>query len=375
MWVDNPQAELERMDSIVARTNQQSRKFRATVVLNLDCNLDCSYCFEKDFREGYYMSDSTADLLVDRVGRNHVEPGRDVEINFYGGEPLLSLPLLKRIAFSLKEKAEACGTRFTFGMVTNGTLFTRKVVEILLPLGLTYAQLTLDGPREIHDRLRPFAAGGGSYDAVMANIKETYDLVTLRLGGNYSEENYRDYPQCLEDLLAAGIDPKRLDPIMFAPIRPKSGKNTSVELAGHCTSSDEPWLNESALYLREETLKRGFSVLKTVMGSCMVEFEHDLVVNHDGSLYKCASFMGWPELCVGTLQDGIADFAESHRLGIWKNPTCMECAYLPICFGGCRLLPLLRNGVIDQVDCRKEFFDATLEQIILQDLRHKEIKI
>ncbi|MBJ6723986.1 geopeptide radical SAM maturase [Geomesophilobacter sediminis] len=372
MYVDDLQAEQERLKNIVMRTNQRSGKFRGTVVMNLDCNLDCVYCFEKKFREGYYLSEETASMLVELVTRDHLDHGRNVELNFYGGEPLLSLPRLMRIAAEIGSNAQKRNLKFTFSMVTNGTLLNRETVEELLPLGFTSAQLTLDGPQEIHDQMRPFTSGSGSFDAIIANIADIYQLVNLKLGGNFSEDNYRAYPLMLDALLGAGVDPRQLDAIMFAPIRPESGRNTSIELAGHCLSSDEPWLNEAVVYLREETLKRGFSVMKTVMGSCMIEFEHDIVVNYDGTLYKCASFMGWPELSVGTLKDGIKDFSESHKLGIWKNDTCLECEYLPICFGGCRLLPLLRNGVIDEVDCRKPFYDATLERMILQDLNYKK---
>jgi uncharacterized protein len=103
----------------------------------------------------------------------------------------------------------------------------------------------------------------------------------------------------------------------------------------------------------------------------MVEFDHDLVINYDGSLYKCPAFMGWPELSVGTLEAGIADYRHSHGLDIWRTDECLDCAYLPLCFGGCRLVTLMKHGAIDGVDCRKAFFDASLEQYVLQDLRYQ----
>ena len=128
------------------------------------------------------------------------------------------------------------------------------------------------------------------------------------------------------------------------------------------------------MFLREETLKRGFGVEKPAMGVCMVELTNNLVVNYDGTLYKCPAFMGWPEMAVGTLADGVSDYSVSHNLDIWKNDDCLECAYLPLCFGGCRLLPLLNHGVINRVDCRKEFYDTTLERFILQDCRSHTAK-
>jgi uncharacterized protein len=106
----------------------------------------------------------------------------------------------------------------------------------------------------------------------------------------------------------------------------------------------------------------------------MVELENDLIVNYEGSLYKCPAFMAYDHLRIGSLAEGINDYRESHNLDVWKNDDCLECAYLPLCFGGCRQLTLLRNGAIDGVDCRKEYYDATLERIIRQDLKYQSTK-
>ena len=100
----------------------------------------------------------------------------------------------------------------------------------------------------------------------------------------------------------------------------------------------------------------------------MVEFENDLIVGWDGSLYKCPAFMGWDDLKIGTLAGGIGDYRESHNLDVWKNEECLECPYLPLCFGGCRFLQRLRTGAIDGIDCRKQYFDEALERIVRQDI-------
>ena len=367
LWVDDPDAEVAEMTTIVDRTNARSTTFSATVVLTLDCNLACPYCFEEGFRGNHAMSKATADRLVELIERDQMAQGRAVELRFYGGEPLLVLPRLKGIARRLQRAAERAGVKFSFSLVTNATLLTRPLVEELLPLGLTSAQITLDGPPEIHDRQRPFVSGKGSFAAIVANVREVCDLVTLKAGGNFTRDNYRRFPEMLDALLAAGVDPARLGPVQFAPILPKSGPR-----GGRCCiSCSEPWYGEAILFLREETLRRGFAVEKLAMGICMVELENSLVVNWDGTLYKCPAFLGWPEMAVGTLADGVGDCRASHKLDLWKNEECLECAYLPLCFGGCRLLPLHNHGTIDRVDCRKGFYDATLEGFIRQDLKYR----
>jgi uncharacterized protein len=369
MLVDDPCAEQQEMFSLVKRTNLRSNRFTATVVLNLDCNLACPYCYEDHFRGKHYMPPAIANLLVETIIREQIDHKRDIKLQFYGGEPLLSLPMIFEIAGPLLAAAEARGCSFSFTLTTNGTLLTRQVVEELLPLGLAGALLTLDGPAEIHDKQRPFVSGKGSFATVVDNIKETFDLLDLQVGGNFSRENYRQFPRMLDHLLEQGLSPDKLGMVQFAPISPKSGRVVGSDSHSGCTSGSEPWVIQAAIFLREETLKRGFASFKPTMAACVIEFENNLVINYDGSLYKCSAFMGWPELSVGTLTDGIRDYSLSHNLALWHKDECLDCAYLPLCFGGCRLNPLLKNGSINEVDCRREFYDVALEQFILQDLR------
>lgn len=362
LWVDDPAAERAEMERLVDVNNARARRFKGTVVLTLDCNLACPYCFEDDFRGKKAMDDETARLFMEYVERERVSKGHDVEVRFYGGEPLMALPRLKEIAGRLQRAAAAAGTKFSFTMVTNGTLLTRAVAEELVSLGFTAAQLTLDGPPEIHDLQRPFVSGKGSFAVIARNIRDVCDLITVHVGGNFTADNYREFPRMLDLLLTEGIDPQRLGPVQFAPIMPKSGQRVGHD--GGCVGSNAPWLPEATLYLLRETLRRGFSALKPTMGICMIELESDLVINYDGTLYKCPALMGWPELSVGTLADGITDYRASHNLDIWHNDTCLDCAYLPLCFGGCRVMPMLKNGIIDELDCRKELYDAVLEEMV-----------
>jgi uncharacterized protein len=366
--VDDPAAEREAMSDLVRRANARRNRVKATAVLNLDCNLACPYCYEDRFRGKKYMSPETARLLVKHVVGEQMDRGREVGIDFYGGEPLLSLSLLKEIARPLRQAADSRGTRFSFHLVTNGTLLTRAVVDELLPLGLAGAQVTLDGPRDVHDRQRPFVSGNGSFDTIAANIAAGCDLISLQITGNYTRENFREFPRLLDHFLAQGITPEKLRMVQFSPVMPKSGRTAGPDTAGGCIATTEPWVAEAAPFLRGETLRRGFASYKPTMAACAIEFEKDFIVKYDGTLYKCPVFMGYPELCVGTLADGITDYAVSHNLALWQNDECLDCAYLPLCFGGCRFLTYQRTGAMDEVDCRRAFLDACLEEFVRQDL-------
>jgi uncharacterized protein len=132
---------------------------------------------------------------------------------------------------------------------------------------------------------------------------------------------------------------------------------------------------EASLYLREEILKRGFYTPRMAPAACMIESPDDLVVNYDGALYKCTAFLGMKEMVVGDLRTGITDYTVSHNLDVWKKDECLDCAYLPLCFGGCRFLKLVRDGKIDDVDCRKAYLDEALEGFIRQDLQYQPRRI
>jgi len=370
--VPDPDAELEETRGLLSDVAERKGLFNITAVLNLDCNLACPYCFEDDFRRKQKMSDRTASLLLDKQIFPHIERGRNIHVDFYGGEPLLTLPLLKSIAAPVADACREKGVSFTFDLFSNCTLLTRPVVEELLPLGLRGARMTLDGPREIHDKQRPFVSGRGSFDTIVANLKEIYDLVAVQITGNFGPDNWREFPRLLDHLLSEGIKPEMLDLVHFSPIMPKSGEGATPHHMGHCVTGSEPWLLEAGPYLREETLRRGFPAKKISMSACVVDFDNDLIVNWDGSLYKCPVFMGYPELSIGTLEDGMNDYAESHAIGSrWQNDECLECPYLPICFGGCRFLALQLGGSIRGIDCRRDYFDNLLETLVLQEQRYK----
>lgn len=372
--VPDPEAERKELLSRFAEANRRSKRFRAIVVLNLDCNLACPYCFEEGVREGRYMSAETADLLVDMLKRDHLSQGREVSLDFYGGEPLLSRDLIISISQRLAKSAAEKGLSYSFSLVTNGTLLTRPLVEELKGLGLKGAKVTLDGPREVHDLSRPFASGkGSSFDVIVRNIREVWDLIDLQLGGNYTRENYPEFPRLLDELLQVGITPEKLRTVQFNQVIGRVGAPGVPDYSSACNCTDEEWIHEATLYLREETLRRGFPVPKPGPAGCMVEFDNDLVINIDGAIYKCPAFVGREGFAVGDLQSGVVNDGAAYNPAVWKKPECLECAYLPQCYGGCRFLKYVRDGRIDDVDCWKPFLDATLEGCIRQDLARKTL--
>lgn len=365
MLVEDLEEERDQMRGALERLNEKSRRFEAIVILNLDCNLNCTYCYEENFRGDQYMTPETATLVVEMlVGK--MASGKDVTLTFYGGEPLLSEDLIREISVPLQEAARQHNVRYMSALVTNGTLLNRETALRLMPLGVKAAKVTIDGPKEIHDVQRPFSSGSGSFDTIIDNIAEVCDLLQVQVGGNYYRENYRSFPRALDRMLERGITPDKVREVKFSPVTPKAG---CAEYSNGCACINEPWLVEATIYLQEEITRRGFPIAKPTAGACMVELEHNVVVNYDGTLYKCPAFLGWEGYCLGSLTEGTADYKASHAVGNWQNQECLDCAYLPVCFGGCRFMNLLQGKTMATVDCRREFLDATLERTLIQSMK------
>lgn len=367
-----PDSDAERLEMLTTLTEAEARLKRAFLmaVMNLDCNLACTYCYQGKQRGIYYMSAEIADRLVRFCEENYLGRGKELTIDFYGGEPLLSIGLICAISDRLKVSADRDGTTYCFNLVTNGTLLTADVVSRLVPFGLKSARVTLDGPKDIHDRYRPYSSGKGSFDVIVRNLKEVCGLINVGIGGNFTRAGFRDFPRLLDELAAQGITPDMISNVMFAPVSDTLGEHLMPEFSEGCCSIDEPWLVEASLFLREEILRRGYFTPKVMPTTCMIEFRDSLVVHFDGTLYKCPALIGCEGLDAGSLEGGIRDYHESHNMDVWKKDECLECVYLPLCYGGCRFLKLLQSGGICDVECRRAWFDATLEEFIRQDLRY-----
>jgi len=143
-----------------------------------------------------------------------------------------------------------------------------------------------------------------------------------------------------------------------------------MELIDGCNTMNEPWVMDASAFLREEILKRGFKQSEIGPSFCMIESNNSWVVNYDGKLYKCPGFIEMKGYSAGDVKNGPIDYSSIYRADFWKNDECLECAYLPLCFGGCRLAKFVTCEKIDSPDCQKNFFDACLETLIKQDIKY-----
>ncbi|MDA8422050.1 MAG: geopeptide radical SAM maturase [Nitrospiraceae bacterium] len=370
--VKNHESEKRGLLRYIDDVNAENNVFIAIVVLNLDCNLGCKYCYEGKRKGKHALSADTAHDFADFVESGILNNKDALNLVFYGGEPLLSVDTIIRISKSMRSIVKKQGIEFSFSFITNGTLLTPQVVKKLKPFGLRAASVTLDGPKEVHDAFRPFKTGKGSFDIIVKNIKNVSSLIDVHIGGNYTQDRYREFPRLLDYLIESGLTPDKISSIKFDPVFQESNEFAPPDFHDGCMSINEPWLVEAAIFLREEILKRGFRTQLIGPVVCAVERPDNLVVNYDGALYKCPGLVGRKNFCVGSVKTGIRDHRATHCLDNWKNDECLACAYLPLCFGGCRYMKLLRDNDMQGLDCKKGFYDKTLEAFVRQDVTYAE---
>jgi uncharacterized protein len=368
----DPDEERREMLGFIEDLNRLNRALSIKLVMGLDCNLACRYCFEGTRKGRHYMTGETADDMVEFVrksltGRRKI---KELEVTFYGGEPLMSKKLILSIAGRLKRLARTAGISFSFYLMTNGTLLTKETVAAMKRLGLKEAYVTIDGPRENHDISRPYKSGAGSFGRIVGNIRDVCGMIEVQTGGNFTRKNYERFPELLDYLKAEGLLPSKVVVRGFFPVAAESAEFALPDFHEGIVSVDGPWLSDASIHLREEILKRGCRLEPVGPGACMMEHRNNILVNYDGTICKCPGLIGRREYVIGDIWSGTEDYRVSHNLDNWKNDECLGCAYLPLCFGGCRYMKFVRDGNMDGVDCKKAFFDATLEAFVNQDIKY-----
>ena len=372
--VADPGAEQQQVLLYLDEINRLNPNLTLAIVLGMECNFACRYCFEGSQKGGKAMDDRTAAQLVSFIKQRFGPAKKKLVLQIYGGEPLLYRKRLLSLARQLKPFVEERGAEFKIDLVSNGSLLTAQVVEKLNPWGLDGVKVTLDGPPDSHNHFRPFKSGKGSFEAIVRNLRQVCDRTKIRLGGNYTGETYQQFGPLLDLLARQGLTPDKFEHVNFNIVMQVQDKITANSYHGGCATINEPWLREAALHVREEVYRRGYRVPELGPQPCAVEIDDALTVHYDGSLYKCITWVGHRQFQIGDIWQGVDEkYRQTHHVHHWQQQEkCRQCPYLPLCFGGCRFMAFQRDGHMAAVDCRQPFYDATLPAMLLQELRYRE---
>ncbi|MEP7126761.1 MAG: radical SAM protein [Byssovorax sp.] len=336
-----------------------------TFMPTLACNLACTYCFQKGSPAYNTMSRETEEQSIEFILRKVDEAGsRELRMEYFGGEPLARKDVVLRTAEILSRSMAARGGVFSWHIITNGVNLDLPFVEAMNRFGPGGIKVTLDGDKETHDQARVYRSGKGSFDVIFENLTAVAGHVRLDLGGNFLPGQQESYTRLIERLDQAGIL-KKLSAVKFKPAQ-ATAKNDLGTCAGGCGSAKE---ETETLLLLDRLVRKKRPEQKTsetldglVAGPCELHWDNSYILDPDGLVYKCPAVAGRPEVAVGTVRDNALKGAPLLELRPWEK--CGDCAYLPVCVGGCLGGQYLKTGRRDEVNCKKEWFETSFREAV-----------
>ena len=396
--VESREADRQNLERFFSAVRADTSDLRVTVLTTLQCNFACDYCIQGDHgdfnKQATKMSLETAARVVSWVGEeiDRTRP-RKFGLTFFGGEPLLNLPVMYYLAERLWEVCRAKGVEPRIGIITNGLHLSTEIVDRLLPFGLVSVKVTLDGDRDTHNRMRPLRGRQGTFDRIVENVRQVAHLVPITIGGNFDESSADSYPALLDFLkeqeFADKIAKINFKPVIksFAEAAPKGvipltvvgsgGKplnGTCMTSAGAGSSKGSSvcdschFVDEKMSFLRSETRKRGFPTPDGVhMGPCEIHRRHAHTIGPDGDLYACPGFTGDKMESTGHIDGREESWRHAaaerfERLSPLKQE-CGDCSFIPVCGGGCSVAAHTELGDMHDKSCHKTAFDMAVTSL------------
>ncbi|HEX3076996.1 MAG TPA: thioether cross-link-forming SCIFF peptide maturase [Lachnospiraceae bacterium] len=339
-------------------------KKRKTVVKALclhiahDCNLACRYCFAeegeyKGHKElmSYEVGKQALDFLIENSGSR-----RNLEVDFFGGEPLMNWQVVKDLVKYGREQEKLHGKNFRFTLTTNGVLLDDDIMEFANK-EMANVVLSIDGRKEIHDQMRPSRNGKGSYDLVVPKfikVAESRNQTNYYVRGTFTHNNL-DFSEDVLHLADLGFKQISVEPVVSLPEEPYS-----------ITEADLPKIFEEYDSLAKEMIKRkkegkGFNFFHFMIdltgGPCVAKRlsgcgsgTEYLAVTPWGDLYPCHQFVGETEFLLGNVFDGIKNTAccdEFKLCNVYAKDKCKDCFARFYCSGGCAANSYKFHGKID----------------------------
>lgn len=299
------------------------RPLDITVTTTLKCNARCSYCYEKGVKQSNII-DGSEDKIIEFI-RNTSDMNK-VHLIWFGGEPLLNKEFMDSLCNRLMEEK----IDYSAYIITNGSLLNQQMIEEKFPLwNIKDMQITLDGPKEVYERIKNYKhPGEGKFDSIINSIKlaannGVYVNIRLNIGRNNRTEII-DLLKELDDVFS------QFENVVFYPAFLTGERNP--------LSEKEKIEYVKRMLLSIKNIKKLTTGTKFYslprMHACMNGDPKSFVIDVDGIIYSCEHYVGKGENRIGNINDV---FFEDDIRG--KNITfrkeCQTCVFLPKCYGGC----------------------------------------
>lgn len=336
---------------IFKQTRATSNIFTLNFLPTTNCQLKCSYCFENGIHKNEYMSNETIKqtlVWLDSYFNLHKKIS-ELRIEIFGGEPLLRKDIIKKAIPLLYRLSQTHKQNFCVGLVSNGELLDKKTAQFLKQYNWNRAQITLDRPKETHNKRRIGKNNRPTFDKIIRNIltiteKEYIKKIDLRI--NFDLIIADKIFQLLEYLTNLKLQNKVS--LTFALINSNFEEQCKSTL---CTSkiSNEDIANVYISFY-EYAKKLKFNIQEEFVSGpfCIATLKHTAVLQPNGFLQKCFCTIGKSEYNFDSIQNMPKYYAKDKRFELFTKRTkkCIEekCELLPICGGGCIHNSLIKNG-------------------------------
>lgn len=345
----------------IAHSSMDDRDYIKAVCLNIihACNLRCKYCFAD---EGEYnghkgkMSLETAKKAIDYVVKRS-GPRKNIEIDLFGGEPTMMMDTIKEIIAYARENEAKWNKRIRFTMTTNATLLTDEMMDYM-DKELENIILSIDGRKEVNDKVRIRFDGKGSYDQILPNIKK---MVAKRdktkahtVRGTFTRENL-DFYEDVKMMVDEGFREISIEPVVLEDGHPLALRKEDLPkiFESYDKLYDELVQKKAEgkefnFYHFKVDLNGGPCVYKRISG-CGAGFEY-VAITPQGEVYPCHQFVGKEEYKLGSIYDDSynADLGMSFKKAhIYNKPKCRNCWARFYCSGGCQANNIAFNNDIN----------------------------
>ncbi|MCI8572249.1 MAG: thioether cross-link-forming SCIFF peptide maturase [Lachnospiraceae bacterium] len=370
-------------------------KKRQTVVKALclhiahDCNLACRYCFAEEGEYhgrralmSYEVGKKALDFLVANSG-NRV----NLEVDFFGGEPLLNWQVVKDLVAYGRSLEEPNHKKFRFTLTTNGILLDDEILEFANK-EMANLVLSIDGRKEIHDLMRPYRGGQGSYDKVVPIFRkaaESRGQMNYYVRGTFTRNNL-DFSKDVMHLADLGFEQISVEPVVASPEDDYALREEDIpalleeydRLAAELLNRRKEGKGVNFFHFMID-LEGGPCVAKRLSG-CGSGTEY-LAVTPWGDLYPCHQFVGKEEFLMGNVFEGIirTDIRDGFKTcNVYAKEKCRNCFARFYCSGGCAANSYNFHGHINDaydLGCelqRKRIECAIMIKAALADLEGEE---
>ncbi len=311
------------------------------------CNLSCKYCFAE---EGLYHG-KKAELMPYEVGKQALDflvansgNRRNLEVDFFGGEPLLNFDVVKQLVEYGRELEKNHDKHFRFTLTTNGVLLNDEIMEFA-NREMDNVVLSIDGRKEIHDMMRPFQRGDGSYDIILPKFQkfaESRGQQKYYARGTFTHNNL-DFSKDVLHLADLGFKQISVEPVVaqatddyalreedLPKLFEEYDKLAAEMVKRHGTDKDFTFFHFMI------DLEGGPCVYKRLSG-CGSGTEY-MAVTPSGELYPCHQFVGTEGFKMGDVWTGITNTEMQTQFkgcNVYSRPACKDCFAKFYCSGGC----------------------------------------